>query len=430
MSVLIVFASFFIIMLLGTPIGISVGLASLVASMENPQLPTNANFIFRNMVTALDTYALLAVPMFILSGVIMAQGGISKKLFDFFAYFIGKKTAGLPIAVIVTCLFYGAISGSGPATVAAVGAMSIPLLVKLGYDKEFVTAMVAVAGGLGVIIPPSIPFIMYGLSTGESVGKLFIAGILPGILIGVCLMLYAFIYCKRHGEDKEKLRENYKSLRALGIFGIFKQSFWALLTPVIILGGIYSGVVTPTEAADISVLYALFVSIFIYKSIGWRDIPAVLKEAAKTAAPVLLVVSTATVFGRVLTMMHAPQMIASVMMENFASEMTILLAINVFLLFIGMVMDTTPAILILAPIFFPIITALGVSPIHFGVVMVVNLAIGFVTPPIGVNLFVASSISNISIIRIARQATPFIAVFLVALLIITFVPEISLLMVK
>lgn len=429
MNIGIVFLTFFGTLLIGTPIGIAVGISCLAAAIANPQLPATADFIFRNMITVLDTYSLLAVPLFILSGVIMAQGGISKKLFDFFAYFIGRKTAGLPIAVIVTCLFYGAISGSGPATVAAVGAMSIPLLVKLGYDRDFVTAMVAVSGGLGVIIPPSIPFIMYGLSSGESVGKLFIAGVLPGILIGLCLMIYAFYYCKKNGEDKQKLMENCDSLRSLGLWGIIKESFWALLTPVIILGGIYGGVVTPTEAADISVIYALIVSIFIYKSFKPSDIPGALKETARTAAPVLLVVSTASVFGRVLTMMQAPQLIATVMMENFSSKASVLLIINLFLLFVGMIMDTTPAILILTPIFLPIVKALGINPIHFGVIMVVNLAIGFVTPPIGVNLFVASSLTEIPVLRIAKKAIPFIVAFLISLLVITFIPQISLLLV-
>ena len=426
MNVGIVFLAFFATLLIGTPIGVGVGLTCLTASASNPTMPATADFIFRNMVTALDTYSLLAVPLFILSGVIMARGGISKKLFDFFAFCIGKKTAGLPIAVVVTCLFYGAISGSGPATVAAVGAMSIPLLVRLGYDREFVTAMVAVSGGLGVIIPPSIPFIMYGLSSGKSVGALFIAGVLPGILIGACLMIYAFWYCKRHGEDREKLEANYAELHRLGFWGILKSSFWALLTPVIILGGIYGGVVTPTEAADISVIYALIVSIFCYRTFKFSDIPSALKEAARTAAPVMLVVSTATVFGRVLTMMHAPQTIATLMIDSFSSTVVLMLVINLFLLFVGMIMDTTPAILILTPIFLPIITALGVDPIHFGVIMVVNLAIGFVTPPIGVNLFVASSLTGISVLRIARRSAPFIAAFLIALMIITFVPPISL----
>jgi C4-dicarboxylate transporter DctM subunit len=425
-----VFIVFLVTLIVGVPIGIAVAITGLSASVLNPALPADAMYVFRNMITAVDSYSLLAVPLFILSGNLMAQGGISKKLFDFFSYFIGNKTAGLPIATIITCLFYGAISGSGPATVAAVGAMTIPMLIGLGYDKKFVVAMVATAGGLGVIIPPSIPFIIYGLSSGESVGALFIAGILPGLLIGFCLMIYAYYYCKKNGEDKVKLNENYTQLRRMGLFGILKDSFWALLTPVIILGGIYSGVVTPTEAANISVIYALIISLFIYKSLSFKDLKGIMKDTITTAAPVLLVVSAATVFGRVLTLMQAPQQIATALMATFTSKIAILLMINVFLLFVGMVMETLAAILILTPIFLPIVTALGVDPIHFGVIMVVNLAIGFVTPPVGMNLYVASSMTNIPVMEIAKKAIPFIVAFIIALMLITFVPEISLLLVK
>ena len=421
-----VFLVFVVTLFIGVPIAIAVGSSALMASIVNSAFPANANFVFRGMITALDTYVLLAVPMFILSGVIMARGGISQKLFDFFAYFVGKKTAGLPIAVIITCLFYGAISGSGPATVAAVGSMSIPLLVRLGYDRDFVTSMVAVAGGLGVIIPPSIPFIIYGLSSNVSVGSLFIAGVIPGLLIGFFLMIYAYWYCKKHGEDKEKLFANCDELRAQGFIGLLKSSFFALLTPVIVLGGIYGGVVTPTEAADISVIYALFISMFVYKTFKLSDIPDALRETAKTAAPVRVVVATATVFGRVLTMMQTPQFVAELIVDNFSSKVVVLIIVNLFLLFVGMIMDTTPAILILTPIFLPIMAGLGVDPIHFGVIMVVNLAIGFVTPPIGVNLFVASSMTKIPILRIAKHAVPFIIAFLLALVFITFIPELSL----
>ncbi len=426
MTTILVFLLFVVTLCLGVPIAISVGSSALVPSLFNSAFPGNPTFVFRNMITALDTYVLLAVPLFILSGVIMAKGGISQKIFNFFAFIVGKKTAGLPIAVITTCLFYGAISGSGPATVAAVGSMSIPLLVRLGYQRDFVTSMVAVAGGLGVIIPPSIPFIIYGLASNVSVGALFIAGVLPGVLIGGFMMVYAYIYCKRHGEDKEKLYRNCDELRSKGFIALFKDSFWALLTPVIILGGIYGGIVTPTEAADISVIYALFVSIFIYKSFKWSDLPSALRETARTAAPVMLIVATATVFGRILTMMQAPQEIASFIVNTFTTKIAVLSIINVFLLFVGMIMDTTPAILILAPIFLPIASGLGVNPIHFGVIMVVNLAIGFVTPPIGVNLFVASSLTKIPILRIAKNAVPFIVAFLLSLVLITIFPEISL----
>ncbi|MGG0717056.1 TRAP transporter large permease [Robertmurraya massiliosenegalensis] len=429
MEIALLFIVFFGMLAVGIPIAFSIGIASISASMIIPNLPASADYIFRTMVSSIDSTSLLAVPLFILSGIIMAKGGISEKLFNFFAFFLGKRTAGLPITVIITCLFFGAISGSGPATVAAVGAMSIPLLVRLGYDKVFVTAMVATSGGLGVIIPPSIPFIIYGISTGTSVGDLFIAGILPGLLIGLCLIVYVYFYFKKHGEDKEKLIKNWEELSQFGLWKLFKDSFWALMAPVIILGGIYGGIVTPTEAANISVIYALIVSLFIYKSIKVSDIFNFLKETLTIAAPVMLVVSTASVFGKVLTMMQAPQMIASSMANNFSSAVVITLVIMLFLIIVGMVMDTTPAILILAPIFLPIASAIGINPIHFGLIMVVTLAIGFVTPPVGLNLFVASSLSKLSVLRIGKASVPFIIVFIFALLLITFIPEISLILV-
>lgn len=424
-----VFIVFVASLALGIPIAISLGFTVLSATFFAPSLPADSVYAFRSMVTALDSYSLLAIPLFILSGNIMAKGGISRKLFDFFSYFIGNKTAGLPIAAIITCLFYGAISGSGPATVAAVGSMTIPLLVELGYDKKFSVSMIAVAGGLGVIIPPSIPFIVYGQSSGASVGDLFIAGVLPGILIALCMITYAYFYCKFKGEDKEKLLANTQQLRSRGLMVMFKDSFWSLLTPVIILGGIYSGIVTPTEAANISVVYALIISLFIYKSLKIKDLSIVMKETVSTAAPILLVVSIATVFGKVLTFMQAPQLISTAITSTFTTKVSVLLVINVILLFVGMVMDTTPAILILTPIFMPIIQAIGVNPLHFGIIMVVNLAIGFVTPPIGINLFVASSLTGIPVMDIAKRAIPFIIAFLIALMLITFVPEISLLLV-
>lgn len=269
---------FFGTLLVGIPIGVAVGATAISCVLLNPGMPVSTEYIFRSMVTALDSTTLLAVPLFILSGNLMAKGGISEKLFDFFAYFVGDKTGGLPIAAIVTCLFYGAISGSGPATVAAVGAMTIPILTRLGYDKRFVVGMVATAGGLGVIIPPSLPFIMYGVSSGESVSDLFLSGVIPGCLIALIMSVYTWIYCKKHGEDKAKLKANAQQLREKGLWQIFKEGFWALLTPVIILGGIYSGIVTPTEAATISVVYALIISLFVYKTMTFYDsLPAELQ---------------------------------------------------------------------------------------------------------------------------------------------------------
>jgi C4-dicarboxylate transporter DctM subunit len=418
---------FFVIsLLLSVPIGISMGIGAIMPTIFNPAFSAKIEFIVRQMVGGVDSTPIIAVPLFVLSGIIMARGGVSDKLFNVFSYFIGDKTGGLPCAVVITCLFYGAISGSGPATTAAIGAMSIPLLVRLGYEKVFVTALVAVAGGLGVIIPPSIPFILYGLSSGASVGALFIAGIVPGILIGVCLMTYAYYYCRKYGEDKEKLNEYCSELRANGFRHIFMNSFWALLTPVIILGGIYGGITTPTEAACISVFYALFVCCFVYKTLNFSGVKEVFREAVRTYAPILFILAGAMAFGRVMTILQAPQAIAGGITALVTSKIGVLLVVNIFLLIVGMLIDTSPAILILTPILGPLMASIGVDPVHFGIIMVVNLAIGFITPPMGINLFVASSLTGIPVMQIAQKAVPFIFAFMVALILITFIPSISL----
>ena len=425
MSPLVVFILFFVFLLIAIPISVSLGLVAVLPGVFDPSFTASASYVIRSMFGGIDSFPLLAVPMFILSGIIMARGGISKRLFDLFSFFIGKRTAGLPCAAVITCLFYGAISGSGIATVAAVGSMTIPLLVELGYDKKFCTALVAVAGSLGVIIPPSIPFIMYGMASGASVSDIFLAGIVPGVLIGLLLMVYAVFYCKKHGEDKEKINAKIDALHEQGLWKVFKSSFFAVLSPVIILGCIYSGVASPTEAAVISVFYALIISLFVYKSIKIHDIWPILVEAIRTFTPILFILAASTAFSRVLTLMQVPQTVSEFILNNFHSPVAILLIINIFLLIVGMVMDTTPAILILTPILLPIVKAIGMDPIQFGVIMVVNLAIGFVTPPIGVNLFVASSLTDVPVMQIAKKAMPMIAFFLVALLLITFIPAIS-----
>ena len=423
MSSAVVMILFFVCLLIAIPISVSLGIVSVLPGVFDSSFTASASYVIRSMFGGLDSFPLLAVPMFILSGIIMARGGISKRLFDLFAYFIGKRTAGLPCAAVVTCLFYGAISGSGIATVAAVGSMTIPLLVHLGYDKKFCTALVAVAGSLGVIIPPSIPFIMYGMASGVSVSDIFIAGIIPGILIGVLLMGEAVISYK----DFEKINEEIGKLREKGLWRVFRSSFFAVLSPVIILGCIYSGVASPTEAAVISVFYSLIISLFVYRSLQWRELYAVFSEAVKTYAPILFILAASIAFSRVLTLMQMPQTISTWILDSFAgNKVLILIVVNIFLLFVGMVMDTTPAILILTPILLPIMNGVGVDSIHFGVMMVVNLAIGFVTPPIGVNLFVASSLTDIPVVQIAKRALPMIGYFLIALILITFIPQISL----
>ncbi len=425
MSAVVVFIIFVICLVIAIPVSISLGIVSVLPGAFDPSFTASGRFVIRSMLGGIDSFPLLAVPMFVLSGIVMAKGGISKKLFDVFAFFLGKLTAGIPCAVIVTCLFYGAISGSAPATVAAVGSMTIPILAKLGYDKEFSTAVVAVSGGLGVIIPPSIPFIMYGMASGASVSDLFVSGIIPGLLIGGLLMMYAVYYCKKNGEDKEKIHAVVGELHEKGLPAVLKDSFFALLSPVIILGCIYSGIASPTEAAVISVFYALLVSLFIYKSIQFKDIWGIMVESVRTYAPIMFILATSVAFSRVLTLMQVPQGVSAWILEHFTSKVALLLVINLFLLLVGMVMDTTPAILILTPILLPIVQAVGMNTVHFGIMMVVNLAIGFVTPPIGVNLFVASSLTDIPVMKIASKAMPMIVFFLLALLLLTFVPAIS-----
>lgn len=427
MSIIIIsLALFFILLFLGVPIVVSIGVSCIAIWIQMPQIITNPTYMFQAMTTSLDSFVLVAVPLFVLSGQIMAKGGIADKLFNFFAYFTGKSKAGLPITVIVTCLFYGAISGSGPATAAAVGAMTVPVLTSMGYSLDFAAAIVAVAGGLGVIIPPSIPMIMYGSATGASVGNMFIAGIIPGLLIAGCMIVYCIYYCGKNPPDMKKLQDNYEHLHEKGLVRTFWDSALALLSPVIILGGIYSGIFTPTEAAAISVAYALIVSLFFYRTLKIEELPGIMKEALGSIAPVLIIIGVSSVFGRALALLQVTDAISNFVLTTFHGKVAVLLFINVFLLFVGCIMDTTPAILIFAPILWPICQALGMDIIHFGIIVVCNLAIGFVTPPVGINLFVTSALTKVPVMKLAKHAMPFIIAFVIALLFITFVPAISL----
>lgn len=424
MAAVLMLAVFLVCIFLTVPIGVSMvlGAAAPVAVMGQGG---SMEQIINNTFSGANSTPILAIPLFILAGILMAEGGISGRLFNFFAYFVGRFRGGLPCAAIITCLFYGAISGSGPATTAAVGSMVIPFLTGLGYDKKWCAGLVSVAGGLGVIIPPSIPFVLYALATGVSTGELFIGGVIPGVLIAVFLMVYAVAYCTRRGEDRGRIDAKLEELYKKGFAALLRESFWALLCPVIVLGGIYSGRFTPTEAATASVLYALVVSLFIYRSVSLRDIPRLLVSAVRTYAPLAFVLAFATAFGRVLSLIRATKAVESFILGGFGSGAAVLSALVLLFLLLGMVMDTGPAIVILAPVFLPAVRALGVGEVHFGVVLVCCLSIGLATPPFGLDLFVAAKLSDEQPMAVAKSALGFVAAFLAALLLITYIPGLS-----
>ena len=424
MAIGVFFILLAVLLIAAMPVGGVFGIMSILPSIINPSFPYGAADVARSMFAGMNSFTLLAVPLFMVSGMIMAEGGLSERLFNFFAYFIGNKTAGFPCAVIVTCMFYAAISGSSPATVSAVGAMTIPFLVSMGYEKIFAASIVTVAGGLGVIIPPSISYIVYSAAANASPSKLFTAGIIPGILIGFSLMVYSYYYCRKHGEDKEKLLTNYNEIRQREFWRLLKDSFWALLTPVIILGTIYSGMCSPTESAVISVFYGLFVCICIYKSISLRNLGDVFMSGAKTYVNILFVIAAATSFARCLTMLRSPPASQSVLAVS-DNKIVILLIMNLIMLVCGMIIDNIPNIMILTPILVPIAAAVGVDPIHFGIIMTCNLAVGMVTPPMGINLFVASGMTKIPMLKLAKATVPFLIAFVISLLVIVFVPQIS-----
>ena len=429
MAALLVFIVFLVAIAISIPIGVSMIVGSLAPIFLMEKGGSIAQLL-NNTFSGANSTPILAVPLFILGGVIMAEGGISKKLFNFFSYFVGNIPGGIPCAVILTCLFYGAISGSGPATTAAVGSMCIPFLVSLGYDRQWSAGLVAVAGGLGVVIPPSIPFVLYSLATGVSTGNLFLAGIIPGILIGLFMMIYAVFYCVRKGEDKALIKAQMSELRSQGLWKLFKESFWALLCPIIILGGIYTGWFTPTEAACISVFYAILVSLFVYKSIKIKDLIPFLCSSVKTYGGLAFVLAFATAFGRVLSLTRATKIVEEFIVGNFSSTFAVMTVLVIIFLILGMVMDTGPAIIILAPVLLPAVQALGVDEVHFGVVLVCCLSIGLATPPFGLDLFVAGNLAEEPPMSVAKKAIPFMVAFLVALFLITYVEPVSTLLVS
>ncbi|WP_444685279.1 TRAP transporter large permease [Alkalicoccus luteus] len=420
MTEAILFISFAVLLLLSVPVGIALGVATLL-TIVFADVQT-IDFLAQAMVTSIDSFPLMAVPFFIIAGEIMGRGGITERLFGVANSLVGNKTGGFAIATIVTALFFAAISGSAPATVAAIGGMMIPAMVSLGYDKRFATATVAAAGSLGVMIPPSIPMVMYGVTGSTSIGDMFIAGIIPGLIVAGFLIAFAYFYSKKMGYKGDS-EEPFTFKR----FGAeCWRAKWALLIPIIILGGIYGGIFTPTEAAVIAVVYGILISVFVYRELPIKKLPSVLAAGSLTTATVLIVVGSATAFGQLLTRQQVPTRIAEAMVQVSENPVIIMLLIIVLLLIVGCFMDTLASIIILTPLLLPVAVEFGYDPVHFGMVMIITLAIGFITPPLGVNLFVSSGISGLPIMTIARGVIPYFFMMLIALLIITFIPQLSL----
>lgn len=418
MTTFILFGSFFLFLILTVPIAIALGLAGIMTALYSDNI--SINFLVQGLVTSTDNFALMAVPFFILAGEIMGRGGISKRLFDLANVFVGKFTGGLAIAAVLTCMFFSAISGSGPATVAAIGGMMIPIMVSHGYDKKFATAIIVSAGSLGIIIPPSIPLVLYGVTGGQSIGDLFLAGILPGICLGLGMMIWVYIYSKKKGYvgtgEKFTIGKMMKS---------FNSAKWSILVPVLVLGGIYGGIVTPTEAAVIAVVYAVVVSIFLHKELSIRDFPSLLGNASLNSVIILIIIGTANAFGTLLSIERIPQTVADGLLSLSQNPYMILLLIVFLLLLVGCFIDTSAAVIIFTPILLPIALQIGIDPIHFGIVMIAALSIGFITPPLGVNLFVGSGISGLGVPTLAKAVVPFFLVMLVVLVIVILAPGLS-----
>ena len=402
---------------LSVPVAVAIGLASMLGVAYDGMTWL---VVAQQIYAALDKYPLVAVPFFILAGNLMEAGGISERMVDFAKSVVGGMQGGLACSCVLTCMIFAAVAGSSVATTFAVGAILIPAMVKHGYPKPFSASLQASAAELGVIIPPSIPMILFAVSTDTSVGELFIAGIGPGLLIAGALMLYVWIFARRHGYGKQDGADR------LPLWPSFKRAWLALLMPVIILGGIYGGIFTPTEASAVAVVYALVIGIFVYRRLNFSTLSKTLHKSVVSTAVIMFVIANAGVFGFLLNRAGVPAALGQWLSTIFSDKFTFLLGVNAALFVIGMFIETSASIVVLAPLLLPVAMQFGVDPAHFGVIMVVNLALGMVTPPFGVNLFAACAVANLPIERLIRSLLPFVGVVLVCLMVITYVPEVSL----
>lgn len=419
---LITIVLLFIFLFLSVPIAVAIGLSSIIAIIFASDVPLF--IVIQRIFNSADSFPLMAIPFFILAGNLMEKGGLSHRLVAFSESLVGHRTGGLAMVAIMTSMLFGAISGSSAATVAAIGSIMIPAMVKKGYDRKFAAATTAAGGELGIIIPPSVPMIVFGIAAGVSIGDMFIAGIVPGIMIGTSLMLTANIISRikgYKGSEKSTWGERFTA---------FRKAILALIMPIIILGGIYSGMFTPTEAAVIAVVYTIIVGMFIYRELKPSHMVTILKDSFVTTAIVMIIISVAGIFNWIIAQDKVPMLIANFFTSITENPIVFLIIVNLILFVVGMFMETGAAIIILAPILTPIAVLMGIDPVHFGIIVIVNLAMGMLTPPLGVNLFISCQIADIRLDQIIKPIAPYLLVIVINLLIITYVPSVSLFLVE
>lgn len=414
----ILFGAFGILLVIGAPITVALGMAAMVAFMSIGKDVTTMVQIAYNSV---NSFPVMALPAFILSGALMQGSGISRRLVEIAETMAVNMSGGLATSTVIACMFFGAISGSGPATTAAVGMLMIPAMVKRGYDKDYASAITASSGGLGIVIPPSIPMVIYGVTASESITQLFIAGVLPGIVIASGIISMNYFISRKKGYKSQVDDWSIKKVLVK-----IKDGFWALMAPVVILGGIYSGFFTPTEAAIVSIFYTLFVGIFIYRELKIKSIFKSLDSTTWLSGRVLIILFTAQAFGRLLVQYKIPDAIAAWLLAFTGNVYLIWALIIIFLILIGMFMETLATIMLVTPVLLPVMTSLGVDPIHFGVVLVMCCEIGFETPPLGENLFIASGIGKVSIEEISVKAIPFSIVEIASVFLVAYIPSLTL----
>ena len=412
------FILLFALMLVGVPVAVSLGATTLITSFIFTDMDLMG--ISSKIFDGLNKYTLMAIPMFILAGALLSRGSSALRIINFAKSLVGHLPGGLPIAAILASIIFAAVSGSSPATVAAIGSVMYGAIKSAGYNEQFAIGTITTSGTLGILIPPSVVFIVYGVSADQSIGKLFMAGVIPGLMIGGMMMLATYILAKRSGFKAEKMASLSE------IFKAFKDSFWALLIIFVVIGGIYGGIFTPTEAGAVSVMYAFFISFFVYKDIKLKDLYKITLDSAQTSSMIFFIIANAMIFAHFLTDEQIPQQITQMIIDANVSPLMFLLIVNILLLIMGQFMEPSSVVMITVPLLLPIGMALGIDPIHLGVIMVVNMEIGMLTPPVGLNLFVASGITGLSMGQVIKASIPMTLVLLFGLVLITYIPAISL----